>query len=365
MKGYDGKDAIIEYTGHGSFFGFGRSSASAPAGMRRIGPTNADLNVTEENNVITVHGGPFGRTDLTVQVPVETSVTANAFAGGAITIENISGEMEASNMGGAVTITNASGSVVAHSMTGKITVSLNKVTPDKAMSFSTMNGDIEVTLPASTKARLKTQTFNGDIYTDTDFDVKMEPPSNAVVEDQVQVKGSDGKTKTKIVRRRRGDEHILCHHQRRRPRVSIHHLQRPHPDPQEVESGDVVYLPLGGVFSMQALRPGFWVILFAGAAGVSAADERSFATWTEYLGGAGFRAVLLAQTDQQVQREAARSRLDLPAGDGQLYVQSHRGRWRRCTCSAQNQFPSSRLDAATGQRTVGSSQHGRRGHRAA
>jgi hypothetical protein len=204
VKGYDGKDAIIEYTGHGSFFGFGRSSASAPAGMRRIGPTNADLNVTEENNVITVHGGPFGRTDLTVQVPVETSMTANAPAGGAITIENISGEMEASNMGGAVTITNASGSVVAHSMTGKITVSLNKVTPDKAMSFSTMNGDIEVTLPASTKARLKTQTFNGDIYTDTDFDVKMEPPSNAVV--QVQVKGSDGKTKTKIVRRRRGDE---------------------------------------------------------------------------------------------------------------------------------------------------------------
>ncbi len=36
---------------------------------------------------------------------------------------------------------------------------------------------------------------------------------------------------------------------------------------------------------MQALRPGFWVILFAGAAGLSAADERSFATWSEYLGG--------------------------------------------------------------------------------
>jgi glucose dehydrogenase len=37
---------------------------------------------------------------------------------------------------------------------------------------------------------------------------------------------------------------------------------------------------------MQALRPGFWAFLFVGAAVVSAADERSFATWTEYLGGA-------------------------------------------------------------------------------
>jgi hypothetical protein len=206
VKGYDGKDAIIEYTGRGGVFAFGRSSAPAPAGMRRIGPTNADLNVTEENNVITVHGGPFGRTDLTIQVPVETSVTANSFAGGSITIENISGEMEASNMAGPVTITNASGSVVAHSMSGKVTVSLNKVTPDKTMSFSTMNGDIEVTLPANTKARLKTKTFNGDIFVDTDFDVKMEAPSNAVVEDQVEVRDKNGKTKTKTVRRRRVDE---------------------------------------------------------------------------------------------------------------------------------------------------------------
>jgi glucose dehydrogenase len=36
---------------------------------------------------------------------------------------------------------------------------------------------------------------------------------------------------------------------------------------------------------MQALRPGFWPFFLASAAVVSAADERSFATWTEYLGG--------------------------------------------------------------------------------
>jgi DUF4097 and DUF4098 domain-containing protein YvlB len=127
---------------------------------------------------------------------VETSVTANSLAGGFILIENVSGEMEASNMAGPVTITNASGSVVAHSMSGKITVSLNKVTPDKSMSFSTMNGDIEVTLPAATKARLKTKTFNGEIFADTDFDVKMEPPGNVVSRDSVTVTGK-GKTKTK------------------------------------------------------------------------------------------------------------------------------------------------------------------------
>jgi DUF4097 and DUF4098 domain-containing protein YvlB len=198
IKGYDGKDAIIEYTGRGTFFNRG-VSAPPPAGMRRLSPDRNDLNATEQNNVIRVNGAILGRTDLTIQVPTETSVTVNVFAGDAISIENISGEIEASNMAGPVTITNSSGSVVAHSMSGKITASLNKVTPDKSMSFSTMNGDIEVTLPADTKARLKMKTYNGEIFTDTDFDVKSEPGDSPVQETRTY------KGKTKVFRLRHGD----------------------------------------------------------------------------------------------------------------------------------------------------------------
>jgi hypothetical protein len=69
-------------------------------------------------------------------------------------------------------------------------VALNKVLPGKSMSFSTMNGDIDVTLPADTKARLRMRTDNGDIY--TDFDVTMEPQSAAVIENRtVRVRTKD------------------------------------------------------------------------------------------------------------------------------------------------------------------------------
>ena len=203
VKGYDGKEAIVEYSGRGPIFGRGRSQAPPPAGMRRIGPAWNDLSATEEHNVIHLNGSVLGRTDLNIQVPVDTSVTVNTFAGDAISIENISGEIEASNMAGPVTITNSSGSVVAHSMSGKITVSLNKVTPDKSMSFSTMNGDIEVTLPGDTKARLKMKTYNGDIFTDTDFDVKPEPGDGSPQE-TVTYKG---KTKTFRFRHRDGSSY--------------------------------------------------------------------------------------------------------------------------------------------------------------
>ncbi len=136
--------------------------------------------MTEDDNTVRVNGGGLfsNLADVTIQVPTQTSVKAGATLGsGAVVVENISGEVEVSNMNGQVTITNVSGSVVAYSMNGKVVVSLNRVTPGKNMNVSTFNGDVDVTLPADTKANLKANVNNGDIY--TDFDVKLEPQQAA------------------------------------------------------------------------------------------------------------------------------------------------------------------------------------------
>jgi DUF4097 and DUF4098 domain-containing protein YvlB len=179
VRGTSGQEAVVETTSRaGSIRTRGRTEPEPPAGMHRIGPSNSGgLEITEENNTIRVTSGfsPFSQADVTIQVPVQTSVSVNARLGNAIVIENISGEIEANNMNGQVTITNVSGSVVAHSMNGKILASLNSVTPDKAMSFSTMNGEIDVTLPASTKANVKLKTDHGDMF--TDFDIKLDANS--------------------------------------------------------------------------------------------------------------------------------------------------------------------------------------------
>jgi DUF4097 and DUF4098 domain-containing protein YvlB len=200
IKAYEGKDAVVEYSPRGGVV-FGRGSTTPPPqGMHRIGGTRG-LDMTEQDNTIRVRSNSFliGGTDFVIQVPAETSVTVNALAGGAITVEGVAGEIEATNMAGPVTITNASGSVVAHSMSGKITVSLNKVMPDKSMSFSTFNGDIDVTLPADTKAALKMKTENGDIF--TDFDVTLNPQSAPVVE-ETKEKGKKSKESKTVTRRR-------------------------------------------------------------------------------------------------------------------------------------------------------------------
>jgi DUF4097 and DUF4098 domain-containing protein YvlB len=173
VRGYSGQEVVVETSSRGGIRAPGQKETEPPAGMHRIGGNNPGLEITEQNNTIRVSGaGLFSQADVVIQVPVQTSVSVSARLGNAIVIENITGEVEANNMNGQVTITNVSGSVVAHSMNGKILASINSVTPDKAMSFSTMNGEIDVTLPASIKANVKLKTDHGDMF--TDFDIKLD-----------------------------------------------------------------------------------------------------------------------------------------------------------------------------------------------
>ena len=177
VRGYEGQEVIVESSG-GSAGRKPKKAQEPPPGMHRIGPASGDIQASEENNVVKVTGGIFsGGADLVIQVPIQTAVSVKTMSGREILIENVSGEIEANNMNGRVNIVNVSGSVVAHSMNGKVTASLNTVMPDKAMSFSTFNGDVDVTLPAAIKANVKMKTDRGDMFTDFDIQLDSQPRS--------------------------------------------------------------------------------------------------------------------------------------------------------------------------------------------
>ena len=64
------------------------------------------------------------------------------------------------------------------------------------MSFTSLNGKLDVTLPADTKARLRVKTNNGSVY--TDFDVKLQSDaSKPVIED---AHGQGGKYRIRMDR---------------------------------------------------------------------------------------------------------------------------------------------------------------------
>jgi len=174
VKGYDGEEVIVE-----AWFRTGKSSPGNKTDPKRepskISETGATrLKVEEKNNVVTVGAGPSDRPiDLTIQVPFKTSLNLGCMTNGAIFVENVEGEIEASNQSGPVTLTNISGVVIADSRNGTLLVRLSKVTPDKPMSFTALNGDIDVTLPADLKAKFKVATQNG--RAESDFDIGLTP----------------------------------------------------------------------------------------------------------------------------------------------------------------------------------------------
>ena len=142
------------------------------AGMKRLSGSSSGLEVEEENNVVTINTQSWkAATDLDIQVPAASSLEIRSSLDGAVVIEGVSGEIDVNNISGPVTLTNVSGNTLVHAVNGDITVVMNRVAADKPMSFSTMTGDIDVTLPADIKANLKMKTDQGEIYTDFDMTV--------------------------------------------------------------------------------------------------------------------------------------------------------------------------------------------------
>jgi len=182
VKGYDGKDAIVEARPQ-SDSGRRARRADRSDGLRRIDIGGSGLVVEESDNVITVGTRAINdNIELSIQVPFNTSLKLHAVNGGDILVDHIVGDVEINNTNGNATATHISGAAVVHALNGKVLVSLDKVTADKPMSFSSLNGDIDVTLPGDVKARAKLKTDNGAVY--SDFEVAVDSASRQPVVEQ-------------------------------------------------------------------------------------------------------------------------------------------------------------------------------------
>ncbi|MES2108682.1 MAG: DUF4097 family beta strand repeat-containing protein [Bacteroidota bacterium] len=170
--GYEGKDIIIDAKDkdrnekkHNQRNGEGMHTLS---GGRR-----ADIQANENNNSVTVEGEAGKTTNLILKVPQgDATIKLSTVNDGDIVVSNINGQLELTNTNGGIKATGISGSVVANTVNGNVVVIFKSIDPKAAMAFTTLNGNVDVTFPASLKANVKLKSDRGDIY--TDFDVVAE-----------------------------------------------------------------------------------------------------------------------------------------------------------------------------------------------
>lgn len=190
VKAYDGKEVIVEARSRSH-----EREESASGGMRRLNISRTGLTVEEENNEVRISTESYARPiDLVISVPARTSLRLRAVNDGDIVVAGVEGELDVDDVNGSVTLNNISGNCVAHALNGKVLATFVKVSPDKPMAFSSLNGDIDVTFPSTLKANVSIRSDRGDVYSDFDVQLQSTAPQQ-VVEDG---RGKGGKYRVKI-----------------------------------------------------------------------------------------------------------------------------------------------------------------------
>ncbi|MBA4135840.1 MAG: hypothetical protein C0518_00825 [Opitutus sp.] len=137
-------------------------------GFRRL-DDDVTFELKEKNNVVTLsvssdqHWFSHG-TEFAVQVPRNTNLVIRTQLGGEIGVSNVDGDIDVNSMNGEVTLNDIGSSAVVSTMNGEVKANFRQA-PTKPVSITSMNGEIDLRLPADTKANLRMRTHNGSIRT--------------------------------------------------------------------------------------------------------------------------------------------------------------------------------------------------------
>jgi hypothetical protein len=189
VVGYDGND--VQLVAH-------RTSYGASAERLRESKEKINLDIREEPGKIVLYvktpwrcddgslsyrrrddDGFDADFDFELKVPSKTDFYLKTVNKGGITVSNMNGAFEVSNVNGGIGMSGIAGAGLVSTVNGKVGVRFRK-NPDSRCWFKTVNGSIEVEVPGELSADLKLKTFNGEVY--SDFDVTGLPREASVPE---------------------------------------------------------------------------------------------------------------------------------------------------------------------------------------
>lgn len=178
IKGTTRKDVLVKYRSDEEEDDDHDRNSKASDGLKRVSGGGMDLEASEINNSVRVGsgGGSNHNIYLEIEVPSGFDLDVSTHNDGDLMITNVQGELELKNHNGKITALNISGAVLATSYNDDIKVTFDKVAENMPMSFSTYNGDLDITFPATLKASFKMKTEQGDIYTGFDMNITSTGP---------------------------------------------------------------------------------------------------------------------------------------------------------------------------------------------
>lgn len=157
IVGYDGTDVVLE------------ALHTAEGGMPQPASPLADYVFVEEAaNAISLTGRTpqgFESIDLVIRVPAETNIHLRIKRGGEIRVGSMNALVEIDHRNGSVVLEDLGGHALVKAVNGSIAASFRGITPDKAMSFVTLNGEVALSFPDDLEADVWLRTTrNGHVF---------------------------------------------------------------------------------------------------------------------------------------------------------------------------------------------------------
>ncbi|MFD2936703.1 DUF4097 family beta strand repeat-containing protein [Spirosoma flavum] len=151
-----------------------RAKGLKPIYNSAIDNSGIGLAVTSENGGLKIEKATRKQIKYTIKLPRKVAILYQepSWQGSSITISNMDGDLEIRTNNASIDLNNITGPVVANTINGEVKVVYSALSQDKPTAISTINGPVDITLPASTKANMKLRSINGEMYTDFDLGVK-------------------------------------------------------------------------------------------------------------------------------------------------------------------------------------------------
>ena len=136
--------------------------------------TNIGLSVTEEQGALVIQQASNQEGEYLVRLPqnVRLSIEQLNFTGEDIEVKDMKSEIEVQGKNAEIQLLNVQGPIVANSTAGDIVVVFSSLNQQAPQMISTVASEVDITLPATSKANLVLQSVTGEIFTDMDIQLK-------------------------------------------------------------------------------------------------------------------------------------------------------------------------------------------------
>jgi hypothetical protein len=155
-----------------------RNEGRGGTGLRQLAQPPVFTVTEERNRILFVLQTPNRVIDFEIQVPSRTDLKLGTANNGGIVVEGVEGELEINNPNGPITLNGVGGSIVANTVDGHVRATITSVSTQRPMAFTSLNGHVDVTFPASLRANLKLRSDHGNVL--TDFDVTPLQPRTTI-----------------------------------------------------------------------------------------------------------------------------------------------------------------------------------------